>query len=386
MKRIFAWILTAAALLGCLTGCGSSKAGTTKSGLYYEASGISPDAVLLTVDGWDVTADRFFYWLTTTCDYIQSYYAGVGSQVDWSEMSGGQSLSDYAMEQALQTTELYAIVESWAKQYGCELTDDDLAGIDTEWNSQVQQAGSEDAYLKQLANMGLNKTTAQLFSADYYLYSHLYDVYNTAGSKLHPAQTDLDTYAQEQGFLTVDDILISTGDVADGDADGLAAKRDRAQMVLGKLNASKDPLNDFAELANTYSDEAGRDDYPDGFTFAPGGGVMDAAFETAAKALQENQWSDLVQTDQGFYIILRKPLDSETVFADYFDHLLQEAADNAKVEFSDEYKSIQPADFYQKLTEARTRLGTSTAGSSSAGASGSTADSSDADASSSAAG
>ena len=342
--------------------------------------------MLLTVDGWDVTADRFFYWLTTTCDYIQSYYAGVGSQVDWSEMSGGQSLSDYAMEQALQTTELYAIVESWAKQYGCELTDDDRTGISTEWDAQVQQAGSEAAYLKQLANMGLDKTTAQLFSADYYLYSHLYDVYNTEGSKLHPAQTDLDTYAQEQGFLTVDDILISTADVADGDADGLAAKRDRAQMVLGKLNASKDPLNDFTELANTYSDEAERDDYPDGFTFAPGSGVMDAAFETAAKALQENQWSDLVQTDQGFYIILRKPLDSKTVSADYFDHLLQEAADNAKVEFSDKYKSIQPSDFYQKLTEARTRLGTSTAGSPAAGASGSTASTPDKGASSSAAG
>ena len=68
MKRAFALLLAAAVCAVVLSGCGKTKEGTVKSGLYYDASGISPDAVLLTVDGRDVTAGRYFYWLTDACD------------------------------------------------------------------------------------------------------------------------------------------------------------------------------------------------------------------------------------------------------------------------------------------------------------------------------
>ena len=38
-------------------------------------------------------------------------------------------------------------------------------------------------------------------------------------------------------------------------------------------------------------------------------GGMSDAFEAAAKSLEENKWSGIVESDEGFYIILRKPLD-----------------------------------------------------------------------------
>jgi hypothetical protein len=359
--------LCLALILGalCLTGC-AGKTGKTKAGLYYEASGISPDAVLMTVDGWDVPAERYFYWLTYNCDYIDNYYQQAGRSVDWSENHNGQTLGQYAMAQALSTTALYAEIESWAKQYGCEVTSDDLDGIDAEWETMAEKYGGEDAYLSELAYMGIDKATAQLMSADYYLYSHLYDLYCKEGSKLHPDQADLDRYAQDQGFLTVDDILVSTSGVADGDTAAMQEKRERADMILSKLNGSSDPLEYFSTLAGTYSDADNRDDYPDGFTFAPGTGVMPDAFESAAQTLEENKWSGVVETDQGFYIILRKPLDEKSVSSDYFDHLLQSAADSAKIQYSDAYATIDTADFYGKLTTARTGLD---AGAASSGAS-----------------
>ncbi|MCI2055919.1 MAG: peptidylprolyl isomerase [Oscillibacter sp.] len=363
MKKKLSGLLALLLCLTCLAGCGS-KSGKTKAGLYYDATGISPDAVLLTVDGWDVTADRYLYWLTYNCDYITNYYKQAGKTVDWNESHSGQTLADYVKSQALSTTALYAEVESWAKKYGCEISDEDLSGIDTQWDAMVRQYGGEDAYTAELAYMGIDKASAQLISADYYLYNHLYELYSTEGSELYPAQADVDAYAQEKGYLTVDEILVSTADVADGDTAAMAEKRERADMILGKLNASSDPLTYFSTLAGTYSDDD-RETYPDGFTFAPGVGTMSDAFETAAQTLEENKWSDVVESDEGFYIILRKPLDTDTVSADYFDNLLKTAADNADITYSDDYDSLDVADLCTKLADARAKLNL-TAGDSSA--------------------
>ena len=55
-RRHFAALGLAVLLALSLAGCGGEKAEEERtSGLYYEACGISPDAVLLTVDGREVT-------------------------------------------------------------------------------------------------------------------------------------------------------------------------------------------------------------------------------------------------------------------------------------------------------------------------------------------
>jgi Parvulin-like peptidyl-prolyl isomerase len=357
MKRFLSLLLAAVLAAMCLTGCSfGKKSESTKAGLYYRASGIGPDEVLLTVDGWDVTADRYFYWLTSTCDYISSYYEKAGKTVDWSENHNGQSLAQYAQQQALSNTALYAEIESWAKKYGCEVTQDDLNGISTEWDTKAQEYGGEEPYLAKLAYMGIDKATAQLISADFYLYNHLYEKFCDKDSELYPNQADLDSYAKENSFLTVDDILISTADVTAGDTAALAKKKQQAQVLLSTISASSSPLTTFADLADQYSQESSRSDYPDGFTFAPGTGVMPDAFEKAALALKENGISGVVETDKGYYIILRKQLDMDTVGSNYFDHELQTAAQNAKIDYSDSYQKIDVADFYEKLTEARSKL------------------------------
>ena len=72
--------------------------------------------------------------------------------------------------------------------------------------ARAAQYGGEEAYLAVLARMGLDRAEAEAISGDYYLYEHLYDLYCTEGSELAPAEHDLETFAQEQGYLTVDHI------------------------------------------------------------------------------------------------------------------------------------------------------------------------------------
>ena len=310
MKRCIAFCLALGAALS-LTACGG---GDTEGGLLCEASGIRPDTVLLSVDGRDVSAQRYLYWLAYACDYIADYYDS-GEGIQWGDTVSGQSLEDYAKDQALQNAALYATVETWAEDYGCTLTDEDRTAMDREWAARAAQYGGEEAYLAVLARMGLDRAEAEAISGDYYLYEHLYDLYCTEGSELAPAEHDLETFA-----------------------------------------GSADPAHDFAVLAATYSDETDRDQHPSGYTFTVGDGTLPAACEETAQALEEGQFSGVVEADDGFYLILRKPVDLEAVAPDYFDALLQAAADSADISTTRTYADLDVSRFYDELIAARAEL------------------------------
>lgn len=69
----------------------------------------------------------------------------------------GQSLEDYAKDQALQNAALYATVETWAEDYGCTITDEDRTAMDPGVGGPGRpQYGGEEAYLAVLARMGLD--------------------------------------------------------------------------------------------------------------------------------------------------------------------------------------------------------------------------------------
>lgn len=348
MKRPIAFSLALAAAL-TLSACGG---GDGEEGLFYQASGIREEAVLLSVDGRDVTARRYLYWLACACDYIAGYYDS-GDGIQWGDTVDGQTLEEYARDQALESAALYATVENWAEDYACTLTDEDRTAMDREWAARVAQYGGEEAYLDVLSRMGLDRTEAEAISGDYYLYRHLYELYCTEGSQLAPAEHDLETFAQEQGYLTVDHIWISTADADPADPEAAAACRARAEEAFSKLNGSADPLNDFAVLAATYSDETDRDQHPSGYTCKAGDGTLPAACEEAVLALEEGQFSGVVEADDGFYLLLRKPLDLDAVAPDYFDALLQAAADSAEVSAARAYEDLNVQQFYDGLQQAR---------------------------------
>ena len=348
MKRSLALCLTLAAALA-LTACGGDP---QEDGLFYQASGIRPEAVLLSVDGRDVDAQRYLYWLAYACDYVAGYY-DTGDGIQWADTVSGQSLEDYVKDQALKNTALYATVENWAEDYGCALTDEDRDAMDREWAARVAQYGGEAAYLAVLAPMGLDRAEAEAISGDYYLYRHLYDLYCTEGSALAPAERDLETFAREQGYLTVDHIWISTAAADPADTEAVDACRARAEEAFSKLNGSGDPANDFAVLAETYSDEPNRDQHPDGYTFTLGDGTLPEACEEAVQSLEEGQFSGVVEAEDGFYLLLRKPVDLDAVAPDYFDALLQAAADSAEISTTRALENLDVSSFYDALTEAR---------------------------------
>ena len=74
MKK--AWIrLAASVVLSALLVVGISASGILTNGhrtdgLFYQASGIRPDAELLTVNGETIDAEEYLYWLAYDCEYL----------------------------------------------------------------------------------------------------------------------------------------------------------------------------------------------------------------------------------------------------------------------------------------------------------------------------
>ncbi len=349
--RILALFLLAAV---CLTGCGPSAAAREADappGLYEQASGIAPDAVLLTVAGRDIPAWRYLYWLTYDCDYLQEALDAQGQLLDWNaRREDGRTTAQYVKDQARDTAVLYAVVEAWAEEYGCDLTAEDDATLRQEWTRLCDKYGGEQRYLAELAWMGLTRQQAEGFTADYFRYGRLQDLVKTPGSALAPPETELDAFIQSRGYITADILFLST---QNADEAALAAVRERADRVLKALSESADPIGTFPSLIKTYGDKDGsRSDC----TFFPGGGQVDAVVEQAAQALSEGQYSAVLEAPGGLAVVLRLPLDRSLPAADWLDGALRQASTDAEVAVSKAYEAIDPADFYEKLTAARQSL------------------------------
>src|SRR5207245_5522008 len=95
-------------------------------------------------------------------------------------------------------------------------------------------------------------------------------------------------------------ILLNTKDTAAGTEltpEQKAAKRKQMEAILKRARDGED----FAKLANEYSEDPGSKDKGGEYTFPRG--KMVPEFEAAAFSLQTNQVSDIVTTPFGYHII-----------------------------------------------------------------------------------
>ena len=98
------------------------------------------------------------------------------------------------------------------------------------------------------------------------------------------------------------------------DEETLAAKKAELEALMEELRAIEDPearVEAFKEKMNELSEDPGKETYPDGYTFKPG--AMVAEFEDGARALEDYEISDVVETSYGYHIIMRLPLDPDRV-------------------------------------------------------------------------
>ena len=328
-KRMAA--LTLALCLG-LSSC-ALKQEEGHASLLGRAANLGEDVALLTVDGREIPAWRYLYWLALTCGQVREKYQDSGLTLDWKAPVTGGVLADYAKDQALANTVLYATVENWAARYGCALSEAERTALAETWEEQSAAHGGEDAYLEELAEMGLDRLRSEELSEVGMLYAKLYQLCLTEGSELSGLLGTVDG-------LTVDRILIKAGEDRE-------AARERAAEVFSRLNGAEDPAAAFPALAAEGDDGAGPR------TLLPGDGTLPKALEEAAQALEEGQYSGILESEEGFSILRRLASESGTLAGEAFDRLLQDAAEGALVQTAPAYDGLDAAAFDKALTELR---------------------------------
>lgn len=328
MKKVICALLALTMVLLC-AGCGSSDSGGSKtpSGVYYDITGIAPDETLMEIGGNAIPAELYFYWMTYNCSSIEyqllsayNYYGVYGELVNedntikWdADLSEGTTVGQFALQQAEDTIKFYSTIESLAKEYDVTITEEGEAAIEASHAAAVEELGSEEAFEKYLYQLGITQETFDRVATTAYLFDGLTDLVLQEGSPLYLDEADYDQYG-----VYADHILLSTTDATTGEAlseEEAAAKLETANDLLAQLRASDDPEALFAQLADEYSEDPGRETNPTGYIYTPG--TMVQIFEDTAAALAPGEISDVIQSDYGYHIILRKDLSQG--FSDYPD-------------------------------------------------------------------
>ena len=344
-KRFLAMLAVCALLVGATT-LYYDRTGMRSDGIFYEASGIRPDAAIIRVDGEPIPAEEFLYWLDSVCSYLASY---AGSTPDFSTpVTDEMTLGQFAKEDAANTAILYAVVRKAAAENGISLTEEDYAALEAQRQEYVGYYGSEALYHQQLQVLGLPEATLHAIEEVPYLYSRLLQAFSDPAGKLYPGEDALRNYGDENGFLSAQLLYFPIANLSDTEREALKAVADN---YARQLSSAADKTATYKTLAA----QLGLTTMDDGLTFSDA--EVDATVYTAVSALAVGEVSSVIPGNNGYYVALRIETNYDALEEDLFNIYLQDWQDSAKVEYSERYYGQLDVDsFYTALLKARSDL------------------------------
>lgn len=354
---------------GLLSGCGSDY------DPVQDIMGYKGSTVMFTVNGQDVTAEQYLFWLAQQADTTNSYASMM--QSDDSETSiwdtkidenSDETVGDQVKQAAQRWASMYSVVEAKGKEEGYSYTDEDKASYEEDLATAKEQLGGEDAYAKYLKSMCISNKGFEHLSSVSFIHNHMVDGMFQDGKENAPTAEELTQYAEDNDLLVAKHILLLTQDTSTGeslsDAEK-AEKKAKADEMLKELQAITDPTEletKFDELMNANSEDTnGLQQNPDGYVFSAG--EMVEEFESATRALEPGQISGIVESKFGYHIILRlDPTTNKAFRKEYatakLGEMEQQWVEEADIQTTETYDNLSVADFYEKLTAYRDTLNT----------------------------
>ena len=345
VQRLAAMVAMTAVVLGATIG------GVSSMMIHYKPLNEGAETVL-TVNGDAVAADEYSGYMLYNMQYYASMYAQMGLSDLWSNEDMAKSLGA-SMPEAAEQQAIYArVVMQKFNELGLKLSYNEQKEMASVRRNSIANT-SKDAYLNQIAQFGFSDQTYQNFMYISQCYQALNDYYFGENGVNTPSDEDIQKY-YEDNYITAKHILITTVDPASGETKRTdeEAKKE-AQSILDRINAGED----FDTLMNQYSEDTGLSNNPNGYTFTEG--QMVTEFYDGAKALAEDEVSELVKSSYGYHIIKRVKLDDSqldnfksdivSAISGSMDELLQQWIDEAQVETTDLYSSITYENVYDYL-------------------------------------
>ncbi len=347
VQRLAAMVAMTAVVLGATIG------GVSSMMIHYKPLNEGAETVL-TVNGDAVAADEYSGYMLYNMQYYASMYAQMGLTDLWSNKDMAKSLGA-SMPEAAEQQAIYArVVMQKFNELGLKLSYNEQKEMASVRRNSIANTG-KDAYLNQIAQFGFSDQTYQNFMYISQCYQALNDYYFGENGVNTPSDEDIQKY-YEYNYITAKHILITTVDPASGETKRTdeEAKKE-AQSILDRINAGED----FDTLMNQYSEDTGLSNNPNGYTFTEG--QMVTEFYDGAKALAEDEVSELVKSSYGYHIIKRVKLDDSqldnfksdivSAISGSMDELLQQWMDEAQVETTDLYSTITYENVYDYLPQ-----------------------------------
>ena len=347
VQRLAAMVAMTAVVLGATIG------GVSSMMIHYKPLNEGAETVL-TVNGDAVTADEYSGYMLYNMQYYASMYAQMGLTDLWSNEDMAKSLGA-SMPEAAEQQAIYArVVMQKFNELGLKLSYNEQKEMASVRRNSIANT-TKDAYLNQIAQFGFSDQTYQNFMYISQCYQALNDYYFGENGVNTPSDEDIQKY-YEANYITAKHILITTVDPASGETKRTdeEAKKE-AQSILDRINAGED----FDTLMNQYSEDTGLSNNPNGYTFTEG--QMVTEFYDGAKALAEDEVSELVKSNYGYHIIKRVKLDDSqldnfksdiiSAISGSMDELLQQWMDEAQVETTDLYSTITYENVYDYLPQ-----------------------------------
>ena len=292
LKKLFTILLATTMMISAFTGC------------------ISKVDTVAEVNGEKITEEHyaFKYYLGSTlfqiCNNVglQMGTDAAKNYLEDTEIEEGKTAIQICKEEALNATvRLLAELEK-AKEDGITLTDEDKEKIAADDAYYTQMVGGEDAFNKHIESLGITRADYDKMSENFTLSNKLQEKYVSVTDE------EVEKSVKESGYVCAKHILFTTVDTATNaplSDEEIAKKKALAESTLAKIKSGAD----FDALMQELSEDPGLTESPNGYTFTKG--EMVEPFENATYALEENKVSDIVESDFGYHIIKRIPLDDE---------------------------------------------------------------------------
>lgn len=319
------------------------------------------DTVVCTVAGQEVTWGEFFYFMSEQLLTVFGYTGALPEDYTLA-MTDGTTLGQTLIDAVVRQCKYFAVASSKAEEMGITLSEEDEAVVQAVWNQMLETYGDEASLLEDLEEAFLSRDLYISLLRDNRKMSGMMDaMYGLSGEKL--SEEEVSDWAKDQGFIRVKHVLYANFDDAGTplEEDALAEVKGRAEAALAELktlegdNAALEAR--FDQLMESDTDDlGGYTQFPDGYTFTAG--TMYTEFEDAAFALAEYGLSELVESQSGYHIILRLPLNPEGLTMDQdannggyltlradaandlFNNELLDWIDQAKVEWTPGYEEM----------------------------------------------
>lgn len=324
IKKITATILCIAmlctSLAACKTDSGDDNPGGGDTGDVYEVNfdgayeKFEHDYTMIVSSDERFSAnwELVYYFL---CLAIDEIYSTTGSYPNLSDNTE-TGFRDQIITRATESIFVCLAIEYAASKVGATVSDDDYAAIALNQELAEEQLGGEDAFMQYLAdNHASYEVYLYLTEIDYLYENTLLATYGEGAELFSDKETA--AFIEDDEYYTVKQIFFSSMSAGSNEKlsdSEIAAKRELANDVLSQLDNHAD--GDFDELFDDLmfahsEDTTALNMYPDGYLFSSGQAYQ--VLEDAAKSLHIGRYSDVLESEIGYHIIYRLPVNYDII-------------------------------------------------------------------------